>query len=70
MRTLILGICLVGSLLMQGCVGYAVPVGGYYNRESFWYYKDGRGGEHRENNRYHHPAEQQHGEQPHDEQRK
>jgi len=58
MKTLILAVCLFGALSIQGCVAYAVPVGGYYNRENFWYYKDGHGGEHRENTRYHHPAEQ------------
>jgi hypothetical protein len=63
MKTQILAVCLFGASLMQGCVAYAVPVGGYYNRESFWYYKDGRGMEHRENTRYHHPADQQHDDQ-------
>ena len=58
MKTLILGVCLLGALLIQGCVAYAVPAGGYYYREGFWYYRDGRGIEYRENHRYHHPPEQ------------
>jgi len=63
MKTLILAVCLFGSLLIQGCVAYAVPVGGYYNREKFWYYKDGHGREYRENSRYHHPEDQHNVEQ-------
>jgi hypothetical protein len=58
MKTLISAICLFGALLMQGCVAYVAPAGGYYYRENFWYYKDAHGGEHRENRRYHHPADQ------------
>ena len=65
MKTLIIVICLFGAFLMQGCVAYVEPTGGYYQRESFWYYRDGRGGEHREHGRYHHPAE--HHEEHHDE---
>lgn len=63
MKTLLLAICLFGALLMQGCMAYVEPTGGYYYRDSFWYYKDARGGEHREHGRYHHPAEQHHDEQ-------
>jgi hypothetical protein len=58
MKTLILGVCLFGALLIQGCVAYAEPVGGYYYRGGFWYYKDVHGAEYRENHRYHHPPEQ------------
>ncbi len=54
MKTLIIGVCLLGSILIQGCVAYEVPVGGYYQRDSFWYYKDAHGHEWRENRRYHH----------------
>jgi hypothetical protein len=61
MKTIIFAICLFGALLMQGCVAYVTPVGGYYQRENFWYYKDGHGGEHRENGRYHHgPGDEHH----------
>lgn len=60
MKTLILGICLFGTLSIQGCVAYAEPVGGYYQREGAWYYKDGRGHEWRENHRYHHVIEDEH----------
>lgn len=63
MKTLIISVSLFGALLMQGCYAYVAPVGGYYQRESFWYYKDGRGREYRENRRYHHPVEQHHDEQ-------
>jgi hypothetical protein len=66
MKTIILAICLVGALLIQGCVAYVEPVGGFYFRENIWFYKDGRGGEHRENGRYHHRPEDEH----HDEQRR
>jgi hypothetical protein len=62
MKTLILAICLFGAFLIQGCVAYVEPVGGFYYRENFWFYKDGHGGEHRENTRYHHPADQHHDE--------
>ena len=57
MKTLIIVVCLFGSFLMQGCVAYLEPTGGYYQRENFWYYRDGRGGEHREHGRYHHHEE-------------
>jgi hypothetical protein len=57
MKTLIIAICLLGAFLLQGCGVYLEPVGGYYQRENFWYYRDGRGGEHREHGRYHHPEE-------------
>jgi hypothetical protein len=60
MKTLILGICLLGTFLIQGCVAYAVPVGGYYQRTGIWYYKDGGGHEWHENHRYHHSAEDVH----------
>jgi hypothetical protein len=60
MKTLIIVACLFGAFLMQGCVAYVEPTGGYYQRESFWYYRDGHGSEHREHGRYHHPAEQHH----------
>jgi len=60
MKTLIIAVCLFGSFLMQGCIAYAEPVGGYYQRDSFWYYKDNRGMERREHGRYHHPVEQHH----------
>ena len=57
MKTLIIVVCLFGAFLMQGCVAYLEPTGGYYQRENFWYYRDGRGGEHREHGRYHHHEE-------------
>jgi hypothetical protein len=56
----LIGVCLLGTLLIQGCVAYAEPVGGYYQREGVWYYKDGRGREFHENHRYHHPMEEHH----------
>jgi hypothetical protein len=70
MKTLILAVCIFGAFSIQGCVAYATPVGGYYARENLWYYKDGRGSEHRENSRYHHPAEQHLADQHADEQKK
>ena len=64
MKTLFLAICLFTVLLMQGCYAYVEPVGGYYQRDNFWYYKDGRGREYREHGRYHHhPVEQHHDDQ-------
>jgi hypothetical protein len=57
MKTLIVIISLFGAFLFQGCAVYAEPVGGYYQREGFWYYRDGGGHEWRENHRYHHVEE-------------
>jgi len=54
MRTLILAMCLLGALAIQGCEIYAEPVGGYYQREGIWYYHDGGGREWHENHHYHH----------------
>jgi hypothetical protein len=65
MKTLVLGVYLFGTLLIQGCAVYAEPAGGYYYRGGFWYYKDVHGTEFRENHRYHHPPEQ-HPEDHHD----
>jgi len=62
MKKLILAICLFGSLLIQGCVAYVEPVGGYYKREGFWYYKDRHGIERQEHGRYHHREEEHHDE--------
>jgi hypothetical protein len=53
MKTLFLAICLFTILLMQGCGVYISPVGGYYQRDSFWYYHDGRGREFRDNHGWH-----------------
>jgi len=60
MKTLILGVCLLGAVAIQGCVVYAEPVGGYYIRGGVWYYRDGGGREWRENHRYHHVEEVHH----------
>ena len=57
MKTLMLVVCLLGALAIQGCVAYAEPVGVYYQRDGFWYYHDGGGHEWRENHRYHHVEE-------------
>lgn len=54
MKKLILIVCLFTAFVMQGCVAYGPPVGGYYYREGIWYYHDGRGREYHENHRYHH----------------
>lgn len=66
MKTIILAICLCTMFLMQGCGVYVTPVGGYYQRENFWYYHDGRGREYRDYHNHHldHPAE--HGGDQHD----
>lgn len=69
MKTLILGVCLVVALSMQGCVAYGEPVGGYYSRGGGWYYHDAHGKEWGENHRYHHPAEQHAPEEHHDDHR-
>ena len=60
MKTIILAACLFVAFLMQGCSVYVEPMGGYYQRESFWYYKDGHGRENREHGRYHHHPEDEH----------
>ncbi|HTB06105.1 MAG TPA: hypothetical protein VK806_04055 [Bacteroidia bacterium] len=60
MKTLILLVCLFGAFLIQGCVAYAEPVGGFYVRENVWYYHDRGGREWRENRRYHHGPEDEH----------
>ena len=60
MKTLILAACILGAFAIQGCAVYAEPVGGYYQREGFWYYKDGGGHEWRENHRYHHDEGEHH----------
>ena len=65
MKTLILGICLAGVIAIQGCAVYAEPVGGYYQREGFWYYHDRDGHEWRENHRYHHIDEGHHDDDHH-----
>jgi hypothetical protein len=67
MKTIIIAICLFGGLLMQGCVAYVEPTGGYYYRENFWFYRDRHGMEQREHGRYHLPVGQQRDEQHHDE---
>lgn len=54
MKKLILIVCLFTTIVIQGCVAYAEPVGGYYYREGIWYYHDGYGREFHENSRYHH----------------
>jgi hypothetical protein len=53
MKTLILATCLFTSILMQGCYAYVEPAGGYYERDGFWWYHDGRGREFRDNHRWH-----------------
>jgi hypothetical protein len=65
MKKLILAICLFGALLMQGCMAYVEPEGGFYIRENVWYYHDGRGREYRENRRYHHGPDDEHREHDH-----
>ncbi len=66
MKTLILGICLLSILAMQGCEVYAEPVGGYYQRENIWYYHDRGGREWHENHRYHHVDDGHHDHDDHD----
>lgn len=53
MKTLILIIGLFGVFLMQGCVAYVEPVGGYYQRDGFWWYRDRYGREFRDNHGWH-----------------
>jgi hypothetical protein len=61
MKTLILGVCLLGALAIQGCVAYAEPVGGYYQTNGVWFYHDRGGHEWHENHRYHHsPGDEHH----------
>jgi len=62
MKTLILAACLFLALLMQGCYAYIEPVGGYYQREGYWYYHDRDGREHRD---HHHHDHEEHDEDHH-----
>jgi hypothetical protein len=54
MKTVILIVCLFVAFLIQGCVAYVEPAGGYYYREGFWYYRDRHGMERHEHGKYHH----------------
>lgn len=60
MKTLIISVCLLGGLLMQGCEAYVEPTGGYYVRDNIWYYRDVHGAERHEHGRYHHRPEDEH----------
>jgi hypothetical protein len=62
MKTLVLAVCLFGSLLLQGCYAYVEPAGGYYIRDGFWYYRDGDGRERHEHGRFHHREHEHHDE--------
>ncbi|HXB12009.1 MAG TPA: hypothetical protein VNZ45_08500 [Bacteroidia bacterium] len=66
MKTIFLAICLFTVLLMQGCGVYVEPVGGYYQRDSFWWFHDGRGREHRDYHNHHMDHGGEHGGEHHE----